>query len=73
MGTTLIIIAFIIVVVGGLGSVKGAIVAGLSIGTLQSFGRLYVPTYAEVIPLVIMVVVLLVRPQGLFGERGEAH
>jgi branched-subunit amino acid ABC-type transport system permease component len=73
MGTNIIIIAFIIVVVGGLGSVKGAITAGLLIGVLQSFGRLYVPTYAEVIPLVIMVGVLLVRPQGLFGARGGAH
>ncbi|THE63025.1 branched-chain amino acid ABC transporter permease [Salinadaptatus halalkaliphilus] len=70
MGAEIIILIFVVVVVGGLGSFKGVIVAGLLIGIAQSFGQIYVPWAAEAIPFVLMVAVILYRPQGLFGVEG---
>lgn len=70
MGTEIIIIAFIVVVVGGLGSFKGAVVSGLLIGITISLGRVYVPNLAEALPFFIMIAVIAYRPMGLFGVEG---
>jgi branched-chain amino acid transport system permease protein len=59
----------VIVVVGGFGSLIGAFIASLMIGELHSFGILYIPNVALIFPVLLMVVVLLVRPMGLFGAK----
>jgi len=67
MGDGIIITAFIVVVVGGLGSLSGAALAGLLIGVLQSFSVILFPAFTGAMMYMVMVMVLLVRPQGLFG------
>lgn len=69
MGTGVILDAFIVVIVGGLGSVFGAVVAALIIGLTQSLSVLVIPAYAsQVVALGLLIAVLLVKPEGLFGE-----
>tara|TARA_R110002072_G_scaffold176934_6_gene332804 strand:- start:12996 stop:14867 length:1872 start_codon:yes stop_codon:yes gene_type:complete len=65
--------AFVVVVVGGMGSVPGAYLAAVLIGELNSFGILWVPSITLVLPFLVMAVVLIFRPWGLLGkpERGE--
>jgi branched-chain amino acid transport system permease protein len=70
MGVTIIIEAFVVVVVGGMGSLLGAIVAGLLIGEVVSLTTFFAPKLTEIAVFVVMAVVLLVRPSGLFGEAG---
>ena len=70
MGITIIIESFVVVVVGGMGSLVGAIVAGLLIGQVVSLTTFFAPKLAEIMVFVTMAVVLLVRPSGLFGEAG---
>ncbi|MBN9406407.1 MAG: branched-chain amino acid ABC transporter permease [Burkholderiales bacterium] len=70
MGTAVLIVAFVVTVVGGMGSLTGAIVAGLIIGVVESMAVLFFPEAAQVSMFVIMAAVLLVRPQGLFGRPG---
>ncbi len=70
MGTAVLTIAFVVTVVGGMGSLAGAIVAGLTIGVVESMVALFFPEAAKVSMFVIMALVLLVRPQGLFGRPG---
>jgi branched-chain amino acid transport system permease protein len=62
--------AFITVVIGGMGSLMGSMVGGLLIGLAVSVTTLYLPAASEVVMYVLMAVVLLVRPRGLFGEAG---
>ncbi len=65
--------AFVVVVVGGLGSVTGAIVAAIGIGLLQSFSGFALDDgWAKIITYVLLYAALLLRPQGLFGQRAEA-
>lgn len=72
MGMSIIIPAFVIVVLGGLGSYRGAVVGGLLVGILQeSILRPYVPELEGMMIFLIMIAVLLVRPQGLFGTEFE--
>ena len=59
-----------VTVVGGMGSLPGAVVAGLLVGIVFSLTSLLAPAYAELSIFVLMAVVLLVRPQGLFGKAG---
>lgn len=73
MGTSVLTVAFVVTVVGGMGSLVGAIVAGVLIGVVESFAVLFVPEAAKVSMFVIMALVLLVRPQGLFGRAGAGH
>jgi branched-chain amino acid transport system permease protein len=62
--------SYVIVVLGGMGSVPGSVVASLMLGVLESFGAVYISyQYRDTFGLVILILVLLVRPQGLFGER----
>jgi len=67
MDIEILIPAFIVTVVGGMGSLKGALVAGLLVGAIDTFGKAYFPDYALFLIYLLMVVVLLKRPQGLFG------
>jgi len=68
IGAAMIIQAFIITVIGGLGNLKGAFVASLIVGILSAYGTLYFPVFELFFIFVIMAVVLLVRPQGLFAR-----
>lgn len=72
MGVTVILDAFIVVIVGGLGSLTGAVVAALFIGIIQSLTVLWFPAYmAQISSFAILILVLLVRPQGIMGGRAE--
>ena len=73
MGVTMVIESFVVVVVGGMGSLPGAIVAGLLIGQVVSLTTFFVPKLAEIMVFVFMAAVLLIRPSGLFGEEGLAE
>jgi branched-subunit amino acid ABC-type transport system permease component len=66
IGATMIIQAFIITVIGGLGNLKGAFISSLIVGVLSAYGTLFFPVFELFFIFVIMAVVLLVRPQGLF-------
>jgi branched-chain amino acid transport system permease protein len=69
MGREVLIMAFIIVIVGGMGNLEGSVVAAIMISLIQGIGALFVPpSIATVFALAFMIIVLLVRPQGLFGE-----
>lgn len=67
MGETIIIEAFIVAVIGGLGSLKGAFVGALIIGVLSAFGTRFFPTFDMFLIFILMAVILLWRPRGLFG------
>jgi branched-subunit amino acid ABC-type transport system permease component len=68
MGTLVIIEAFVVAVIGGLGSLKGAFVGAILIGLLHAYGTMYFPVFEMAFVFILLAVVLLVRPQGLFGE-----
>jgi branched-chain amino acid transport system permease protein len=70
MGVTIIIESFVVVVVGGMGSLVGAIVSGLLIGQVVSLTTFFAPKLAEIVVFIFMALVLLIRPSGLFGEAG---
>ena len=57
--------------IGGLGSLRGAFVGSLLIGIADTFGKAYLPSLALFLIYLAMILVLLVRPQGLFGEKGR--
>jgi len=69
MGREVLIMAFIIVIVGGMGNLEGSVIASIMISLIQGVGALFVPpSIATVFALAFMIIVLLIRPQGLFGE-----
>lgn len=70
MGVNMVIESFVVVVVGGMGSLVGAIVSGLLIGQVVGITTFFAPSLAEIMVFIFMAVVLLVRPSGLFGEAG---
>jgi branched-chain amino acid transport system permease protein len=70
MGTIVLAEAFVVTVVGGMGSLIGAVVAGLLVGIVVSITSLFAPEMATIAMFALMAVVLLVRPQGLFGKPG---
>lgn len=70
MGIPILAESFVVTVVGGMGSLPGAVVAGLLVGIVFSMTALLAPDYAELSIFVLMAVVLLIRPQGLFGKAG---
>jgi branched-chain amino acid transport system permease protein len=72
MGGDLIIAVFAVVVIGGLGSIFGSVLAGFAIGLIQALGNLYLPALSQTLIFIVMAVVLLWRPAGLFG-REEAR
>lgn len=70
MGVPVLIEAFVITVVGGMGSLGGAIVAGLLVGVVVSFTTLFQPEFAEFSMFALMAIMLIVKPNGLFGRKG---
>ena len=72
MGSSFIIILFAVVVIGGLGSIVGAVVAGFLVGLVEAFGQAYAPTLSQIVIFVLMAVVVLIRPAGLFGREENA-
>ncbi|MBI5606248.1 MAG: branched-chain amino acid ABC transporter permease [Deltaproteobacteria bacterium] len=71
MGAPYTMISFVIVILGGMGSLIGALVGGLIIGVAESLGTVFLPSsMKQVVSFTIMVIILLFRPQGLFGGRG---
>jgi branched-chain amino acid transport system permease protein len=68
MGEAIIIDAFVVAVIGGLGSLKGAFLGALVIGLLSSFGTRFVPAFDMFLTFILMAAVLLWRPQGFFGK-----
>jgi branched-chain amino acid transport system permease protein len=68
MGSELIILTFAVVVIGGMGSIKGAIAAGFLVGVLSSVGAIIDPAIEGIVAFALMAVLLLVRPSGLFGS-----
>lgn len=69
MGSNIIIVVFAVVVVGGMGSILGAIVTGYMLGILEGLTKVYYPEASNIVIFVIMAIVLLVRPAGLFGRE----
>ena len=70
MGIPILAESFVVTVVGGMGSLPGAVVAGLVVGVVFSMTSLLAPDLAELSIFVLMAAVLLVRPQGFFGKAG---
>jgi branched-chain amino acid transport system permease protein len=68
IGENVLIVCFVIVVIGGIGSIKGAFIAALLVGLADTFGKVLLPEFASVVTYAVMAVVLLWRPQGLFGR-----
>ena len=66
MGSTVLIICFVVVVIGGIGSIRGALVAALLIGVVDTFGKVFLPQAAGVLVYVLMALILLWKPDGLF-------
>src|SRR5690554_586730 len=69
MGSSLVIIIFAVVVIGGLGSIMGAIVTGLGLGVVEGLTRVFYSEFSTTIVFLVMVLVLLLRPAGLFGSE----
>lgn len=72
MGSNFIIILFAVVVIGGLGSILGAVVGGFLVGLVEAYGVAYVPAFAQIVIFILMAVVVLLRPAGLFGREEVA-
>jgi branched-chain amino acid transport system permease protein len=69
MGSSLIIVVFAVVVIGGMGSIMGSIVTGFGLGVIEGLTKYFYPEASSTVIFVIMAIVLMVRPQGLFGQR----
>jgi branched-chain amino acid transport system permease protein len=69
MGTSLVVVVFAVVVIGGMGSILGAIVTGLTLGVIEGFTKVIYPEASNVVVFVIMALVLILRPAGLFGKE----
>jgi branched-chain amino acid transport system permease protein len=69
MGGNLIIVVFAVVVIGGMGSIVGSIVTGLALGLIEGLTRVFYPEASSIVVFVIMAVVLMFRPAGLFGKE----
>ena len=69
MGSSLVIVVFAVVVIGGMGSIVGAIVTGLGLGLIEGFTKVIYPEASNIVVFVIMAVVLMWRPAGLFGKE----
>jgi branched-chain amino acid transport system permease protein len=69
MGSELVIVVFAVVVIGGMGSILGAIVTGFGLGVIEGLTKVFFPEASNTVIFVVMILVLLVRPAGLFGRR----
>ena len=69
MGSNLIIVVFAVVVIGGMGSIMGSIVTGLVLGLVEGLTKVFYPEASSIVVFVIMAIVLMIRPAGLFGKE----
>jgi branched-chain amino acid transport system permease protein len=69
MGADLIIVVFAVVVIGGMGSIMGSILTGFGLGVIEGLTKVFFPEASNTVIFVIMAIVLMIRPQGLFGQR----
>ena len=69
MGADLIIVVFAVVVIGGMGSIMGAIVTGFGLGLVEKLTKVFYPEASTTVIFIIMTIVLLIRPAGLFGTQ----
>ena len=69
MGTSLVVVVFAVVVIGGMGSILGSIVSGLALGVIEGFTKVIYPEASNIVVFVIMALVLILRPAGLFGRE----
>jgi branched-chain amino acid transport system permease protein len=69
MGSSLIIVVFAVVVIGGMGSILGSVVTGFGLGIIEGLTKVFYPEASNTVIFVIMAIVLMFRPQGLFGQR----
>jgi branched-chain amino acid transport system permease protein len=69
MGLSVVVESFIVTVIGGMGSVAGALVGSLLIGLVRSFGTIGFPLFTEGLMFLLMAVVLVLKPSGLFGRE----
>ena len=68
MGTNLVLVVFAVVVIGGMGSIMGAIITGFALGVIEGLTKVFFPEASNTVIFVIMAIVLLIRPAGLFGR-----
>jgi branched-chain amino acid transport system permease protein len=71
MGDKIIVVTFVVIVIGGIGSIKGAFIGSLLVGLVDSFGKILFPTVSSLIMYALMAIVLVWRPQGIFGKSGR--
>ncbi|MBB4846273.1 branched-chain amino acid transport system permease protein, partial [Paucibacter oligotrophus] len=69
MGSNLIIVVFAVVVIGGMGSILGSVITGLGLGVIEGLTKVFYPEASSTVVFVVMAIVLLVRPAGLFGKE----
>ncbi len=69
MGDAMLILSFVVVVLGGIGSVAGAAIGVLLIGLADTFGKVFFPTFSSITVYLVMTLVLLWRPNGILGKR----
>lgn len=69
MGANLLIVVFAVVVIGGMGSIMGAIITGLTMGIIEGLTKVYYPEASNTVIFLVMIIVLLLRPAGLFGKE----
>ncbi|RJF97233.1 branched-chain amino acid ABC transporter permease [Noviherbaspirillum saxi] len=69
MGSNLIIVVFAVVVIGGMGSIMGSIITGLGLGVIEGLTRVFYPELSATVVFIIMAIVLMIRPAGLFGKE----
>jgi branched-chain amino acid transport system permease protein len=69
MGSNLLIVVFAVVVIGGMGSIMGAILTGVAMGVIEGLTKVFWPESASTVIFLVMILVLLVRPNGLFGKE----
>jgi branched-chain amino acid transport system permease protein len=68
MGSHLIIVVFAVVVIGGMGSIMGAIITGFGLGIIEGLTKVFFPEASNTVIFIIMAIVLILRPAGLFGR-----
>ena len=68
MGSDIIIVVFAVVVIGGMGSIVGAVVSGFGLGIVEGMTKVFYPEASNTVIFVVMAIVLLVKPAGLFGK-----
>ena len=69
MGNFIVIISFVVIVIGGIGSLKGAFVGAMLVGLADTFGKVLLPELSSMVIYALMALILMWRPQGLFGRQ----